>query len=821
MNTFSLNGKWQLIAACVEKNPSVKTGDSFLINMPGDVHSALLDANKINDPYYGKQETESLWVGKSDWTIQRKFDWSKQDGHTILKLSKVDTIATLYINNNLVGKMDNEHLSYFFDISDYLADGENEIKFEFESAEKVAKERAKKLSYPIPCPKFSIESGNSNLVRKAQSDAGSSFGPCLMSIGIYDDINLNTVDSLYIRSSAINPVREDDLWRINIQIEVEAFEDCNKDLSVSFMKGSLEKKISIKKGIAIYKESFTVNYDDIELWWPNGFGKQHRYPFSITLGEEKISKMIGFREISVKNDVKLGGKELTVSVNGRPIFMKGAIWVPQDALPSRITARRYEKLIEAMAHAKMNMVRVWGGGLYEFDAFYNECDRLGILVWQDMMFANSIYPATPEFLSSVEKEARCQIRRLKDHPSIALWCGNSEGLSALDQFDETIENRDRYIVDYDRLNSGVLERVIKEEDPDRIFWPSSPSAGPNDYTENWDTDINGDMHSWSMWNEGANIEMCHIEKPRFASEFGFQSFPSLSTAKSFTPDEDWNITSPTFEHHQKSTIGTVSTLENFARYFRFPTSFENMLYLSQAQQAWAIESAIVYWRSQMPYCMGTLFWHLNDMWPGSSCSSIEYSGKWKPLQYDARRFYSELVPLLFIEKGKLYVYVANDTQNDEEVDLKLKFRHYDGKKQSTKYFTVKVPSMTSVKVTEMSLARIDTRKLFCYAKMTKKATIRERTIFLDKPKNILIEDPKISYELSKIDSKRIGIKIMSEKPAFWVTMDADNIPGTFSDNFISVRPTAEKNIIFNAENEIDFDEFKSKFKIYDLYTATH
>ena len=197
MNTFSLNGKWQLIAACVEKNSSVKAGDSFIINMPGDVHSALLDANKIKDPYYGKQETESLWVGKSDWTIQRKFDWEKSAGHTILKLSKVDTVATLYINNNLIGKMDNEHQAYYFDVSDYLVDGENDIKFEFVSAEKVAKERAKKLSYPIPCPRYSIDSENSNLVRKAQCNAGSSFGPCIMSTGIYENIELKTVDNIY------------------------------------------------------------------------------------------------------------------------------------------------------------------------------------------------------------------------------------------------------------------------------------------------------------------------------------------------------------------------------------------------------------------------------------------------------------------------------------------------------------------------------------------------------------------------------------------------------------------------------------------------
>lgn len=821
MNTFSLNGKWQLIAANVEKNRTVKNGSIFDITMPGDVHTALLEANKIKDPYFGKQELESLWVGRSDWTIKRTFNWEKRSGHTILKLTKVDTVATLYINDNKIGEMENEHQAYYFDVTEYLVEGENEIRFEFVSAETVAKERNKRLPYPIPHSRYPNDSECRNLVRKAQCNAGWDWGPCIMSTGIYEDIKLKTVDSFFLRTSAIWPTKEDESWRINVQLEIEAFEDCEKDLSVEFQKGCLKKKLSLKKGVHLYKDSYVVKADDIELWWPNGFGKQHRYSFLLTIGEEKVNKMVGFRDLKVSNEVKMGGKELAITVNGRPIFMKGANWIPQDAIPSRITARRYEKLIESMAQANMNMVRVWGGGLYEYDDFYNECDRLGILIWHDMMFACSTYPATPDFLASVEKEVRYQMRRLKDHPSIALWCGNNEDLGALTWYEESIANRDRYVVDYDRLNSGVLERVISEEDPDRVFWPSSPCAGPGDYSDNWHVDGNGDMHFWTVWHEGADFEKYHSVKPRFCSEFGYQSFPSFTTAKTFTPDSDFNLTSPTFEHHQKNPRGNSIIIENFARYFRFPTSFENMLYLSQAQQAWAIETAVVYWRSLMPYCMGTLIWQLNDVWPVSSWSSIEYSGKWKLLHYDARRFFSQLVPLLYIDKGKLFVYVANDTPNDEEVDLKLKFRYYDGKKQSTKYFSVKVPSMTSVKVTEISLSRIDTENLFCYAKLSSKDTIRERTIFLDKPKNTSMEDPKISYEISKVNSKSVSIKVMSEKPAFWVSLDADDIPGIFSDNFIAVRPTAEKNIIFQAENEIDMDEFKSKFKIYDLYTATH
>ncbi len=467
MDIFSLNGKWQLIAANVEKNRTVKNGDIFEITMPGDVHTALLDANKINDPYFGNQELDSLWVGRSDWTIQRTFNWSKKAGHTVLKLTKVDTIASLYINGNLVGEMENEHQAYYYDISEFLVEGENEIKFEFTSAETVAKARNKKLAYPIPHSRYPNDSECRNLVRKAQCNAGWDWGPCIMSTGIYEDINLKTVDSFFIRTSAIWPTLEGDMWRINVQLEIEAFEDCQQNFSVEFQKGSIFKTLDLKKGIHLYKDSYLVKADDIELWWPNGFGKQHRYSFLLTLGEETINKMVGFRDLKVSNEVKMGGKELAITVNGKPIFMKGANWIPQDAIPSRITARRYEKLIESMAQANMNMVRVWGGGLYEFDAFYNECDRLGILIWHDMMFACSTYPATPDFLASVEKEVRYQMRRLKEHPSIALWCGNNEDLGALTWYEESIANRDRYVVDYDRHNSGVLERVIAEEEPNR------------------------------------------------------------------------------------------------------------------------------------------------------------------------------------------------------------------------------------------------------------------------------------------------------------------------------------------------------------------
>ena len=364
--------------------------------------------------------------------------------------------------------------------------------------------------------------------------------------------------------------------------------------------------------------------------------------------------------------------------NGRKLFSKGSNWIPCDSLPSRMTKERYEDLINSAVEANMNTLRVWGGGIYENDIFYDLCNKLGIIVWQDFMFACSLYPATDDFLNDVQEEVNYQVSRLQNHPCIAIWCGNNENYGALNWFKESNENRDRYLVDYDRLYQGTIGKTVKKLDSQRIFWPSSPCAGPDDFADNWHADNMGDMHYWSVWHERKSFDAYLQIKPRFVSEFGYESFPSIDCIKSFAEEKDFNFTSPVMEYHQRSPSGNSIMLENFSRYFRFPQGFENMIYLSQVQQAVAIKTAVDWWRSLKPHCMGAIIWQLNDVWPCPSWSSIEYSGKWKLLQYVTKEFFESVYMPAFVKDNELNVVINNDTTQKLKGQIKVDFLRFDG-----------------------------------------------------------------------------------------------------------------------------------------------
>ncbi|MFP4375108.1 MAG: glycoside hydrolase family 2 protein, partial [Spirochaetaceae bacterium] len=300
-------------------------------------------------------------------------------------------------------------------------------------------------------------------------------------------------------------------------------------------------------------------------------------------------------------------------------------------------------------------------------------------VWQDFMFSCSLYPADPSFLDSVRREVDYQVRRLQHHPSIALWCGNNENIGALTWFEESRANRDRYLIDYDRLNEGAVGRTARAADPSRAWWPSSPAAAPGDFSDNWHDDSRGDMHYWSVWHEGKPFEAYYDVVPRFCSEFGFQSFPSVETVAEFAPPEEHNVSSPAMDHHQRSPAGNAVIVSTIARYFRFPESFEDFIYLSQVQQAMAISTAVEYWRTRRPVCMGALYWQLNDLWPVASWSSIEYSGRWKLLHYAAARFFRPLhLVLLEGPGGAIEAWLLNDTAADVAGELELRLLDFDG-----------------------------------------------------------------------------------------------------------------------------------------------
>ena len=814
MKEICLNGDWKLVAARVEENNyGIAGGSDSRITIPGSVQDALIDQAIVPDPYYGCNELETLFIGRSDWNISRSFELDYDASkHYILHLSKVDTVADLYINGALVASFDNEHRIFDLDVTGFLQNGTNEIEFRFTSSEKLAMKRASELDHPAPCSRYKYDSPNRNLVRKAQCNAAWDWGLCLQTIGIHEDVLLYECSDVYFKSFSAIPKRRKDDWEVQIKARILAFRDCVLPVSAGMARRLFTGDFSLVQGENIVDISLSVS-PSVELWWPNGLGGQKLYDVLVCVDCFEMFRNIGFRTIEVKNNKTMGGKELTVCVNGLDVFCKGANWIPLDARPALQTPERYDAMIRDVADANMNMLRLWGGGWFEREEFYDACDRYGILVWHDLMFSCSTYPADKWFLDSVEAEIRDQVRRLSSRTCIALWCGNNECLGALGWYPETMANLPLYIKDYETLYVNWIDKILVEEDPSRMYWPSSPCAGPGDYSDNWHTDGNGDMHYWTVWHERKDFEFYHSVKPRFCSEFGYQSFPSLSEVSSFAVPEDYDIHSPVMDHHQRNDEGNSIIEEMFGRYFKAPKDFASTLYLSQVQQAYAIETAVTYWRSLMPYCMGTLYWQLNDVWPVSSWSSIEYSGKWKALHYAAKRFYSSVAPLIFIEDGKLFVKVSNDGRSAVSDTLNVNIVDFSGNVLRTEKVDLSVGSLTVQEGIVLDMKDMDTKGSFVWASFGS----AEASLLLCRPKDARIENPCLSVVSVEKTNGGFAVKLSCDKPAFYVVPDAGNIRGKFTDSYFTLN--GERVINFFSKEDVTAEEFASALRVFDLYSS--
>lgn len=859
MDTFVLDGTWTLTADKTEPNNyGIQDGDSFEMEIPGSVQDALIEQMVVPDPYYADNELETLFIGRSDWRISRSFRMDGiVEGHRyVLRLEKVDTVATLHINGIEVESFDNEHRIRFIDVTSVLREGENLIEFRFTASEKLAAKRNEELPYPVPCSHYMYDSPHRNLVRKAQCNAAWDWGLCLQTIGVYESIVIHECSGSMMQSFSAVPKDDGDFWNLCFEVHVKAFERCSATLHLCvsdsddqggaltqpFMQPSTQQctqqaviaekdvKLQLEEGLNKVEAVLRIPKDRVRTWWPNGYGEQPLYDVKAQLsngqaGVQCLERRIGFRTIEVRNSETMGGKELTVCVNGQPIFCKGANWIPIDARPGRMTVRRYDETIRSAKDANMNMLRIWGGGWYEKEAFYDACDRYGILIWHDLMFSCSTYPAQDWFLESVEHELKDQIRRLKSRTCIALWCGNNECLGALNWYEESRNDRPRYLADYERLYTNWIDRIMGEEDPGRMYWPSSPCAGPGDYSDNWHSDGNGDMHYWNVWHERKDFESYHEVKPRFCSEFGYQSFPSLSEVRSFAPDDQLNLTSPIMEHHQRNEEGNSIIIEMFTRYFRMPNGFADQLYLSQVQQALAIQTAVSYWRSLMPYCMGTLYWQLNDVWPVSSWSSIEYSGKWKPLHYAARRFYNDVAPILYVDAGTAYVKVSNDSANPVKADVSVNLIRFDGTPVQSIRKHVEVPDLSVVEVWSQALCCVDVSDTYLLVDVAYEdfqGTVHdglEETLLLTRPKAARLEDPKVEVASITRTDKGFDVLIRCEKPAFFIVLDAGDIKGRFSDNLFSLN--GSRTISFDCLGaNVDEKYFSDTLRVYDLYSCS-
>jgi beta-mannosidase len=658
-------------------------------DLPGDGVSALVKAGVIPDPYWGRNEYDCRWVCERDWVATRTFTVDRTD--LSLEIDMLDTVAEVFVNGQSVLKAENMFRRHVAGLSSVLKVGENEISIRFASPVREGARRQAEMPFFIPYAAQNCPIPNGNMLRKPACDFGWDWNIALAPFGVYGDIRLVKLGSRHFAPPVIQQVHSP--RKVEVQVRASLLGYDSEDGEVTLTCGGMSATQKARYG----EVSLSVTIEDPQIWWPSGQGNQPLYDLTLTSGEAAWSCRIGLREMELVTAKDAVGTGFKFRVNGRDLFAKGANWIPADALASNITPDSVRGLLQSAVDANMNMLRVWGGGRYEPDWFYDLCDEMGLMVWQDFMFACNLYPSTDHFLREVTIETWQQTKRLHHHACIALWCGDNELIGALNWFPESRKDRDRYLVSYDRLNR-TIEAAVKRRIPDANWWPSSPSPGPMSFGDAWHDDSSGDMHFWSVWHEGKDFDHYRDVSPRFCSEFGFQSYPSMSVIKRFADPQDWNIAAPVMESHQKNPGGNARIAETMFRYFRFPVDFPNFVYVSQVQQALAIKTAVTHWRSLKPHCMGTLYWQLNDTWPVCSWSSLDHGGNWKLLHHMAQRFYAPVLVTAVPKDGGIELRAVNDRAEAVTITVTANAAAMDGSTRKLAEATVTVSPDAAVPV---------------------------------------------------------------------------------------------------------------------------
>jgi beta-mannosidase len=810
MQKINLSGTWNLIRPA--------DGSEVAAAVPGDNISALFNAGKIADPYVAMNELDVQWIGREDWIFRRDFEVPAEflrEEHIFLNCDCLDTIAEVCLNGTVIGHANNMFRRWRFDAKPQLKAGRNILEIRFRGPETEACRYNETLPYPIPYTPAPVFSPHRNLLRKVQCHAGWDWGCCLMVSGIYQDIWLGATSAAVIDHVYTEQKHTPGTCTVTVTAEITAIRAGSHTLKVNLGDAEVVQTVELAPGHN--RLSLDVTIKAPRLWYPNGYGEQPLYDLTVRIAGCESRKRLGLRKLELITEEDKHGLSFWFKVNGIPIFCKGANWIPVDAMPARQTRAVYDDLLTSAAAAHMNMLRVWGGGQYELNDFYELCDEKGILVWHDFMFSCALYPATPDFLANVRAEVEYQVKRLRDHACIALWCGNNEDIGALNWFEEPRRSRDRYLVDYDRLNEGAVGSTVDACDPTRVFWPSSPSAGRGDYTDCFHDDSRGDMHYWHVWHQGKSFDAYYDVIPRFCSEFGYQSFPSLSSIRGYAPPEQFNVTAPVMEHHQRHSGGNSRIVEMFSRYFRMPAGFANFVYLSQVQQAVAIKTAVEYWRHLQPVCMGTLYWQLNDLWPVCSWASIEYGGNWKLLHYAARRFYAPMLLCAFQRQENVEIWLVNDLQTTQAAQVTLEVLDFEGRRLFADNAAVDAAAGGAVLVKQYRVAELIDKPDTGFLQMTLNCDDGAacNTHFFTEYKRCDLAKANVTWQVSPAGTGS-AVRLETDRPAFFVSLDAEGMNGVFSDNCFTLLPGMPREIEFTPKTDGEDADLSACLRVYHL-----
>ena len=824
MNKILLSGNWQLTGGDFSKVDAT---------IPGCVHTDLMGKGLIDDPYYRDNEEKLMWIGKTDWTYERKFSIDKQvleSKNVKLICYGLDTFAEIYINGSLLAKTDNMFRTWELDAKDVLKEGENEIKITFVSTYPYMKEKIEERWLTLTDAGGSREIG-SNYVRKMQCNYGWDWGPICVTAGIWRDIELWAYDDARIGDVQIAQKHDENKVELDVKTTLKDYSGKTAKANVAI---SFDEAIVCEKTIPIANKvtSVILEIENPKLWWPNNLGKQNMYDVRVELDDESgtvidvYETRVGLRTLTLDMHEDEWGESFQFKVNGVPFFAKGANWIPIDTFVTRANEDFYRRILTDAKDANMNFVRIWGGGIYEQDILYDLCDELGLCVWQDFMFACSAYPVyDADWLDTFKQEAIDNIIRLRNHPSIALWCGNNE-IEAMDkmvteEIDEVAGSMSW--VEYRKLFEEVIPELLKEYDGEHNYIPSSPfTPGENRLTPGDPT--RGDAHLWAVWHGRKPFEWYRTCEHRFNSEFGFQSFPEPEVVNSFTLSEDRNITSYVMESHQKSYIGNDAILQYMLSWFQLPTSFDMLMWTSQILQSLAIKYAVEHWRRKMPQGMGTLYWQLNDCWPVASWSSLDYLGNWKALHYSAKRFFAPVLVSGIEDKESMSVeiHLSNDTLENIGGKVVWKLLNLDGGLVQGGEFDAAIAANTSAMVYNLNLSQAVEKAggarnaVLFYSFIANGIDLSSNTTYFERPKHMNLQVPKFETKLKRISPREYELTVKSDKPSLWVWPEISGISAKYSDRFFDMDGQTEETITIALNEDTDTEELKSKIRICSI-----
>lgn len=760
MRKTELNGAWQILECGKEEICDV--------TVPGTVLSGFLAEKKIEDPFYRTNEDTTRELFWKDYEFKRSFEISEEllkEEKTELVCEGLDTLTEIYVNGEFVAKTDNMHRIWKFDIKHLLKSGKNEIRIIFRSVLKYIEEHQpeekKEIQY-VPC---GCMRGN-QWIRKAHSMFGWDWGPQTIDAGIFRDIYLESYSHARIEDVRIRQIHGKSVT-VNAEVKLSGeFTGKNKIQAKISECGAEESEIQSKE--AEEESVFSFEIKSPKLWWPNGYGEQPLYLIEIELRDENdtvlevVKKRIGLRTLTISQEKDEWGNEFCFCVNGLKIFTKGGNYIPEDCLYTRITQKQQRYLLESCKRANFNCVRVWGGGYYPSDAFYDLCDEMGLIVWQDMMYACNVYDVTDEFAENCRIEALQNVARLRHHASLGLWCGNNEIESAWNHWPDFQAESDYLRADYIKLFEDVVPKAVKSADDETFYWPSSPSSGG--CFDNPDDENRGDTHYWDVWHGQKPFSDYQNYYFRFCSEFGFQSFPCMKTVKSFTKESDRNIFSRVMENHQKNAAANGKILYYLSENFRYPNDLEHLLYVSQILQGVAIKSGVDHWRRNRGRCMGTLYWQVNDNWPVASWSSIDYFGRWKALHYMAKKFYAPLALSMKREEEKLSVWLSNESGKTEEYEVQLFVKNMKCKELALEGTSGDIKAFSAKEILSLNLKEWEEKKykIFFEAKVKTKSGVALREV-----------ETMVPYKYLELEKSNLQIEIEEQEKAFEITVKSD------------------------------------------------